>query len=83
MADEDLNSSDIEVDAVASRWAGAALGKRSIEQMLEHATEDRISSKKVSKTLPLTMSSPHLEYHCVLWHTRLSVFHRDTLKITE
>ena len=79
--DDDFRSSDGEFGEPINRYAGVALGKRSIKLMLENATEDRMSSKKASKLLPLTLANPRLEYYCELWHARLTAFRRDTLRV--
>jgi hypothetical protein len=46
--------------------------------MLEHAVNDRLSSKKAARTLVLTV-----EYHRELWHTWLSAFRQDTLSVKD
>lgn len=57
--DDEFNSSDLEFDEPANpyAWAGAA----SIEAIIESAVEDRITSKKTSKTLALNEGSPKTE----------------------
>jgi hypothetical protein len=56
MEAEQFHTSDLEFEAPESRWANA--GQRSMEAMLEHAFEDRISSKKASNELEDDRGAP-------------------------
>ncbi|KAF2264741.1 hypothetical protein CC78DRAFT_579979 [Lojkania enalia] len=75
-----LNSDDYDLgEAPAGRYA--ALGKRSIADMLENATGNRFESKKMSKHLRLMHKSPNVKYHMELWHAWLTTFIHDTLVV--
>jgi hypothetical protein len=75
---EEFNSSDLEFEERPDPYADA--GMRSIQEMMDHAFEDRISSKKFSKTLPQAEGSPKTEYITRLWMNRFMSFRLLTLK---
>jgi hypothetical protein len=74
--DDDLNSSDIEFEAPPVHTFAKA-GARSIEEMLQHAVEDRLASKKRSKQLTFIRGSKKMQYRNHLWY----VLYKSTLPI--
>jgi hypothetical protein len=78
--DDDFNSSDVEFDGPPPNpWAKA--GAASIQEMLDHAIEDRLASKKASKALTLQAENPKTEYQDSLWLNRFHPFRTGTLKV--
>jgi len=75
---DDFNSSDLEFEARPDPYANA--GMRSIQAIIDHAAEDRIESKKFSKTLTHAQGSPKTEYMTALWMNRFMAFRLHTLK---
>lgn len=80
MADIDSDDQDFG-PAPAPRFEHA--GKRSLQSMLETATDDRMSSKRTVKRLQLTCRSAATEKGIQMWHNRLLAFRRDSLGVTE
>ncbi|KAL2075417.1 hypothetical protein VTL71DRAFT_360 [Oculimacula yallundae] len=76
--DDELNSSDMEFEERPNPFFAA--GVESIEAIIEHALEDRMLSKKVSKTLTHAEGSPKTEYITALWMNRFTAFRTHTLR---
>lgn len=76
--DADFNSSDIEFEDDAPK-AFQHAGQASCAKMLDHALEDRLSSKKASKALTYTNINPRAEYKVALWTNRLQYFRENVL----
>jgi hypothetical protein len=57
---DDFNSSDLEFEERPNPFFAA--GMSSIQAIMDHALEDRIQSKKLSKTLTHAEGSPKTEY---------------------
>ncbi|KAK0125600.1 hypothetical protein ONS96_009435 [Cadophora gregata f. sp. sojae] len=76
--DEDFNSSDMEFEERPNPFWAAGL--ESIEAIMDQALEDRVSSKKMSKTLTHAEGSPKTEYITALWMNRFKAFRTHTLK---
>jgi hypothetical protein len=74
----DFNSSDIEFEERPNPFFAAGLS--SVEAIMEHALEDRIQSKKSSKTLTHAAGSPKTEYISALWMNRFMAFRKHTLR---
>ena len=70
MDQDEINSSDIEPEAVINEFANA--GAQSLELMLEHAVEDRLESKKRSKQLQFVRGSKKTQYINHLWYVKTS-----------
>jgi hypothetical protein len=66
MDQDDFNSSDIEYESTTNAFAFA--GAQSMEQMLQHAVEDRLESKKRSKQLMFVRGSKKTQYINHLWY---------------
>jgi hypothetical protein len=81
MADpnDDLNSSDIEFEPAPSKGR-SNLGKQSIEDIIAHAAEDRISSKKSIKTLQFGSGSPGNIQNTLRWVKRFNAFRQYALR---
>jgi hypothetical protein len=75
---DDFNSSDMEFEARPNPFFAA--GMSSIQAIMDHALEDRIQSKKMSKTLTYAEGSPKTEYITALWMNRFMAFRLYTLK---
>jgi hypothetical protein len=78
MAEEDFNSSDLEFEALSNPFFSAGLA--SVQAIIDNAAEDRIRSKKLTKTLRLSEASPKTEYMTTLWHNRFMAFRSHSLK---
>jgi hypothetical protein len=78
MAEEDFNSSDLEFEAPSNPFFSAGLA--SVQAIIDNAAEDRIRSKKVTKTLGLSEASPKTEYLTALWHNRFVTFRSHSLR---
>jgi hypothetical protein len=72
MAEEDYDSSDLEFDAPTNPFFSAGLA--SIEAIIDFSAEDRIRSKKLTKTLEFSEASPKTEYLTALWYNRFVAF---------
>lgn len=75
---DDFNSSDIEFEERPNPFHDA--GMKSVQAIINHALEDRIQSKKLSKTLTHAEGSPKTEYLSALWMNRFTAFRQHTLK---
>jgi hypothetical protein len=79
MADgDDFNSSDLEFEAPLAQ--GDHYGRKSIQDMLESAFEDRIESKKASKLLTDDVGAPISRAQKSLVFNRFKAFYTTTLK---
>ncbi|KFY43691.1 hypothetical protein V494_01849 [Pseudogymnoascus sp. VKM F-4513 (FW-928)] len=76
--EDDYNSSEIEFEERQNPFFAA--GSRSITAIIDHALEDRVQSKKVSKTLTHAEGSRKTEYLSTLWMNRFAAFRQHTLK---
>lgn len=76
--EDDFDSSDIEFEARPTKFPN--LGQKSIRAIVDQAVEDRITSKRVSKTLTHAEASPKTEYRTQLWSNRFMAFREHTLK---
>ncbi|TAQ88753.1 hypothetical protein B7494_g2950 [Chlorociboria aeruginascens] len=80
MADPDVfNSSDIEFDPVPSK-SRQYLGQRSIQDIIKHAAEDRLSSKKAIKSLQFGTGAPGTLDIAHRWVNRFNAFRQLTLR---
>lgn len=76
-----FNSSDIEFEAaVSKRPAGRFDGQASIDLIVQHAAEYRLSSKKVSRQLQFSFGAPSTRRQQSLWITRFEAFRIHALK---
>ena len=75
---DDFNSSDIEFEDAPKPFARA--GNASISQIIDHAFEDRIASKRASKQLTNAKINKKTEYKSVLWFRRFEATQEHTLK---
>lgn len=75
---EDLHSSDIEFEPPPPNPFHQA-GQASIVQMLDHAFEDRIASKRTTKQLTFVKGAPSTQYIHALWGNRFNHFRQHTL----
>jgi hypothetical protein len=78
MAD-DFNSSDIEFEPVLVKGKQKR-GQRSIQEIIEHADEDRISSKKAIKSLEFGRGAPGTIDMAQHWVQRFNAFRQSTLR---
>lgn len=78
MAEEEYDSSDLEFDAPSNPFFSAGLA--SIEAIIDYSAEDRIRSKKLTKTLGFSEASPKTEYMTALWYNRFVAFRLHSLK---
>ena len=78
MADLDFNSSDIEFEPAPTKGY-SNLGNRSIKDIIAHAAEDRISSKKSLKALQFGSGAPGTILTAYRWVERLNAFRQSTL----
>ena len=82
------NDSDYDSDAAVEAMPNAArppqkrlkLGQRSIHEIIENASADRLSTKIVSKQLQFGYGAPSTRRHQDLWVERVSAFLINTLK---
>jgi hypothetical protein len=75
----DFNSSDVEFeDAPLNQFAHA--GRASIGQIIDHAFEDRLASKKASKLLTNSKVSQKTQYMNTLWYQRFIAVRKHSLK---
>ncbi|KAH7412525.1 hypothetical protein BKA64DRAFT_770267 [Cadophora sp. MPI-SDFR-AT-0126] len=79
MDDDDINSSDIEVELPVDPFASA--GTRSIQEMLEFSVVDRLESKKRSKQLRFSHGSKKTQYINHLWYNRFQGFRSGVLRV--
>ncbi|KAF8854058.1 hypothetical protein BDZ45DRAFT_806147 [Acephala macrosclerotiorum] len=81
MADlgDNFNSSDIEFEPTVVKGKRQR-GRQSIQEIIEHADEDRISSKKAIKSLEFGHGAPGTIDNSQLWVQRFNVFRQVTLK---
>ncbi len=79
MEDNDFNSSDIEFEDTTKPFGRA--GDASIGQIIDHAFEDHIASKKASKQLINAKINKKTEYKSVLWYRRFEAIREHSLKI--
>ena len=70
MDQDDFNSSDIEYESTTNAFAYA--GAVSMAEMLQHAVEDRLESKKRAKQLTFVRGSKKTQYINHLWYVRKS-----------
>jgi hypothetical protein len=75
---DDFNSSDIEFEERLNPFFAAGLD--SVQAIMDHALEDRIESKKFSKTLTHAEGSRKTEYMTALWMNRFVAFRVSTLR---
>jgi len=74
-----FNSSDIEFEgAPLNPFAHA--GKASIRQIVDHAFEDRLASKKASKLLTNSKVNQKTQYMNTLWYQRFEAVQEHSLK---
>jgi hypothetical protein len=78
MEDNDFNSSDIEFEDAPKPFSYA--GNASIREIIDHAFEDRIASKKASKQLTNVKINKKTEYKSVLWYQRFETIREYSLK---
>ncbi len=78
MEGDDFNSSDIEFEDTTLPFSRA--GNASIGQIIDHAFEDRIASKKSSKQLVNAKINKNTEYKSVLWYRRFEAIREHSLK---
>ena len=71
------SSDDKTTSQPVGRFANA--GKRSINDIIHHAMEDKISSKKKVKDLTFSLGRPQAQYSRALWTNRLNAFRTATL----
>jgi len=76
---DDFNSSDIEFETVVKKGKRKR-GERSIQAIIEHAEEDRISSKRTVKTLEFGKGAPGTIAISHLWVQRFTAFREYTLR---
>lgn len=76
--DEDYDSSDLEFNPPQNPFASAGL--ESIENIINHAAEDRVSSKKTTKELIFVEASKKTEYLTYLWYNRFIAFRANSIK---
>ncbi|KAK9242478.1 hypothetical protein V1506DRAFT_78562 [Lipomyces tetrasporus] len=81
MDQDDFNSTDIEYEPATDAFAYA--GAQSVEQMLQHAVEDRLESKKRSKQLTFVHGSKMTQYINRLWYNRFTSFRAMVLKVDD
>ena len=74
----DYDSFDLEFDTPSNPFFAAGL--QSIEAIVEHAAEDRITSKKLTKQLAFVEASKKTQYLSQLWHNRFLAFRTNVLK---
>ncbi|KAK9234527.1 hypothetical protein V1525DRAFT_412862 [Lipomyces kononenkoae] len=79
--DDDFNSSDIEYGPATKVFAYA--GAQSVEQMLQHAVEDRLESKQRAKQLTYVHGSKWTQYINHLWYNRFTGFRATVLKVDD
>lgn len=79
MDNDDFNSSDVEFeDAPQAPFSRA--GHASIAEIIDHAFEDRIASKKASKQLINRKVNDKTGYKSTLWYRRFETVREHTLK---
>jgi hypothetical protein len=76
--EEDYDSFDLEFDTPSNPFFAAGL--RSIEAIVEHAAEDRVTSKKLTKELGFVEASKKTQYISQLWYNRFMAFRANVLK---
>lgn len=76
--DDDYDSSDLEFETPANPFASTGL--ESIEAIVNHAAQDRRTSKKTTKELAFVEASKKTEYLTYLWYNRFVAFRTSTLK---
>ncbi|RDL39906.1 uncharacterized protein BP5553_04246 [Venustampulla echinocandica] len=76
---DDLNSSDIEFEPVVVKGRRKR-GQQSIQEIIEHADEDRISSKKAIKSLEFGRGAPRTIENAQRWMQRFNAFRQNTLR---
>jgi hypothetical protein len=76
--EDDYDSSDLEFETPANPFASAGL--KSIEEIVKHAAEDRLSSKRATKQLVFVEASKKTEYLTYLWYNRFIAFRKNDLK---
>ena len=77
MSQNDIDSSDQDFDAPPNSFAKA--GQASIKSMIEHAKEDRLSSKRAAKELSDVRGSISTQYNKALWFQRFEAFRQHVL----
>jgi hypothetical protein len=78
MADDDFNSSDIEIPDKPNPYA--RLGEDSINSMLNRQFEDRVESKIAPKQLQQVTGAPSTQINRALWFQRFTKFCEGTLR---
>jgi len=79
LGDDNFNSSDIEFEPTLVKGQKKR-GQRSIQEIIEHAAEDRISSKKAIKSLEFGRGAPGTVQTAQLWVQRFNAFRQSTLR---
>jgi hypothetical protein len=79
MDEDDFDSSDIEFEPPSPN-AFINAGRASIATVVEHAGEDRLTSKKSCKQLAFVAASKKTEYMTHLWYARFVAYSTFALK---
>ncbi|KAK4506430.1 hypothetical protein PRZ48_000162 [Zasmidium cellare] len=79
MADDDLNSSDIEFEPAQPKLYAKA-GQASIERLIQNSAQDRLTSKKRVKQLAYGRGAPSTRRTQSLWVNRFEAYRQHTLK---
>lgn len=77
--DDVQNSSDIDFQPAIPKTSGRHVGQASIASVIEHAAEDRTTSKKTVKQLEFGHGAPGTRLIQELWVTRFNKFRQCTL----
>lgn len=81
MDSDNFNSSDVEFEVTASeKPSGRLFGQASIDLIVQHATEYRLTSKKTVKQLQFGHGAPSTRQQQSLWITRFEAFRTHSLK---
>ena len=75
-----LNSSDMEFEPEPSKRSNRHPGQASIDQIIQAASEDRLTSKRTAKQLEFGRGAPGTRAKQELWVARFNAYRQYTLK---
>lgn len=74
------NSSDLEFEPPPSKTSGRDPGQASIAQIIQNASNDRLTTKRTVKQLQFGCGAPGTRVQQELWVNRFNAFQEFTLK---